>query len=438
MATKKKISVDGITVSLVSGSAYYYIKGTRTSLGSDGSTSLKGKSGATYIFDPDARGLFTADRSSVSLIGSYNFDATDSDYKKYSLKKINASATDGTLTIEGNDGANWIIGGDSSVTIYGGKGNDTLTAGKDGSSLDGGAGDDILIGGKGNDTFYYDAGEGNDVIRNYSFTKTNQDKIVIDGDVTDVAVSGKNVILTVGKKNKITVEAAASKTISFADDDEYSGGASIKGGAIYTGSGNNMSVSLPASFSSSGRVKFGNTVTTIDASVVNKAVNILGGSDNDTIKGTTKNDTLAGGAGNDTLDGGKGNDILEGGADNDSLFGGEGNDKLYGGAGDDTLSGGAGNDSLWGGAGNDTFQYASGGGNDVIFGFQSGDTLTLDNVTFTPSVNSKGNEIKLKLSGGSVTFKDFGSNKTFHIGSYTYTLAKGDKGGYTFTKPETT
>jgi Ca2+-binding RTX toxin-like protein len=70
--------------------------------------------------------------------------------------------------------------------------------------------------------------------------------------------------------------------------------------------------------------------------------------------------------GNDTLIGTGGDDTLAGALGNDSLVGGFGNDDLQGGDGIDTLAGGAGNDTLDGGAGNDTYQFAIGGGDDVI------------------------------------------------------------------------
>ncbi|MHC1551283.1 calcium-binding protein [Phyllobacterium sp. K27] len=75
------------------------------------------------------------------------------------------------------------------------------------------------------------------------------------------------------------------------------------------------------------------------------------------------------------LTGSKGNDTLTGGAGNDSLVGSNGADILTGGGGDDTINGNGGDD-LTGGA--DHFVFASGSGNDSVFGFQAGSGDVLD------------------------------------------------------------
>jgi Protein of unknown function (DUF1565)/RTX calcium-binding nonapeptide repeat (4 copies) len=78
------------------------------------------------------------------------------------------------------------------------------------------------------------------------------------------------------------------------------------------------------------------TVTPVNAVVV------LGGTGNDTIRGTAGSDFLIG------------NDSGNPAADNDTLEGRGGNDLLAAGFGDDTLNGGQNDDSLLGGAGDDT------------------------------------------------------------------------------------
>ena len=83
MATKKKISIDGITASVISGTNNVYFRGIGTASIKGDSISVMGKSGAIYTFDSNANALFTADKSSVSLIGNADFDATEnSTYKK--------------------------------------------------------------------------------------------------------------------------------------------------------------------------------------------------------------------------------------------------------------------------------------------------------------------------------------------------------------------
>lgn len=123
---------------------------------------------------------------------------------------------------------------------------------------------------------------------------------------------------------------------------------------------------------------------------------IIGGSQNETLRGTTADDYIAGLSGNDKLIGRGGNDILLGEQGNDYLAGRSGNDELFGGAGNDTLLGGSGNDILGGeggqnilrgGAGDDIYQLDS-AGLAIIQGFAEGDRLQLgaslqfDDLTF--------------------------------------------------------
>lgn len=333
---------------------------------------------AKYVLSD--RTLFTGDGQSASLFGSAaDFDATD--YSK--LKTINASVVSGEVALTGNKNANLLI------------------AGNNGSTLDGGAGNDTLTGGKGADLFIYQSG--NDVIKGFSATGNEaDDEIQIeDASVTDGSVSGNNVVLKIGK-NTLTVEGMAKKDLTFTDAD---GTKIFKDGIFYNE--DKTSATLASSFSKSGQVKFSSSVIDIDASNVKKAVYLVGnGEDNN----------ILGGSGNDSIDGGNGADTLEGSA---------GNDKLWGKAGDDVLIGGKGNDSLWGGEGSNEFIYAKGDGKDVIFGFTSDDTLTLDDIDFTSATVSKnGTEVTLKLGSGSVTFKEFASDTEFNINGSTYQVVK--------------
>lgn len=115
---------------------------------------------------------------------------------------------------------------------------------------------------------------------------------------------------------------------------------------------------------------------------------LFGNSGRDMLHGNKGQDRLFGGTGNDRLFGDNGEDRLFGGTGNDRLFGGNGKDRLRGGDGDDKLSGGrhndileggAGNDLLRGGPGQDRFDFLIGGDNDRIIGFGDDvDTLRLD------------------------------------------------------------
>jgi serralysin len=97
---------------------------------------------------------------------------------------------------------------------------------------------------------------------------------------------------------------------------------------------------------------------------------LYGGADDDNLFGNAGNDWIAGHGGNDELEGGAGNDKIFADWGDDEVNGGAGNDRLFGGDGSDTLQGGQGNDALRGGNGDD--HIAAGSGNDWIAG-QAGD-----------------------------------------------------------------
>jgi Ca2+-binding RTX toxin-like protein len=119
--------------------------------------------------------------------------------------------------------------------------------------------------------------------------------------------------------------------------------------------------------------------------------------------GNELNNVIVGNASGNWLEGRAGNDTLRGDGGADRLFGGDGADLLAGGAGADTLTGGAGADKFQFKAGGGTdrvldFSYAQGdrvlldpgqayiakqAGADVVLSLNTGDTLTLANVTLS-------------------------------------------------------
>jgi len=95
---------------------------------------------------------------------------------------------------------------------------------------------------------------------------------------------------------------------------------------------------------------------------------------------------------------------------------------IIGGKGNDSLSGGKGNDSLWGDDGADKFFYSKGDGEDIIYGFDDKDTLTLDNLEFTASYNKSKGTIALNVDSSSITFRDFTATN-FHINDDVYKIS---------------
>ena len=279
-------------------------------------------------------------------------------------------------------------------------------------TINAGTGDDVIVLGENstNNLIEYKAGDGNDKIVGFNESSTLQ---IGDGKGTySLTKSGNNLIITVDD-SKITLVGAANIS------------ANIEGKKI----NKEPSTKLTVTDKTTSPLKIGSNIKTVNAVKRTKAIKItgnslnnviLGSANNDTIYGESGNDSIVGNAGNDKLYGGFGKDTLKGGDDKDVLNGGAGNDKLYGGKGNDTLIGGTGNDSLWGDAGADTFIYNSGDGKDIIFGFDSKDTLTLDIDDFKATYKNKA--VTLTFDEGSITLKDF-TAKTFHINNDIYKIS---------------
>ena len=337
---------------------------------------VEGKKSTAYIFDDHK--IFNSGMTDVTLTaGANDKTLTDLSSKTFNkLKTIDATSAPSVKSITGNSKANKIYAGSKGVTLNGGKGNDTLW------------------GGDGADIFVYSKNEGKDIIENYGASDT----ISLKGaTISEVSTKKNDVIFKVGGK-KLTVKDAADKTITLNEGGKIK---TFSGEVLYDGK---TSATLATTFYAKTTTTI--NASTIDATLVKKAVNISGNSSANTILGGKKNDTLYGAGGNDSIIGGKGKNVI------------------YGGAGDDTLNGGKGNDSLWGGDGADTFIYEKSSGNDFIFGFSNEDTLTLSSVIKSSTVSKKGDAVTLKLSGGSVTLKEF-TAKTFHIGKDTYQISDG-------------
>ncbi|MCX4375867.1 MAG: hypothetical protein OSJ61_06810 [Lachnospiraceae bacterium] len=120
---------------------------------------------------------------------------------------------------------------------------------------------------------------------------------------------------------------------------------------------------------------------------------------------------LLGGTGNDSLKGTNGIDIIYGDNGNDVLNGGSGNDILCGGKGNDVLDGGTGNDILNGGEGNDTYVFGKGYGNDTIIDSDGLNTLRFSKLNPNDIlVNGTGEydvTVRIKGTNDTLVIKDF-------------------------------
>ena len=359
----------------------------------------------------------------ATLATASNIDLTE-DYGA-DVIKVDASKVTGGVKIFGNEHNN---------SIKGGKGNDTIS---------GGSGDDTVSLGAGADIFIY-AG-GNDLIQDYATV----DSIQIDTaniEINGVETVGSNIIYSTSEGD-ITVKSGKGKQIKLVDatgndiifddgeDELYIEGTAkadtldngednatinaLAGNDKITNSGSNVTINAGD----------GNDYIYNDGSYFvkegNKFINIAGaystingGLGADTIYNGSQRVTIQGGAGNDSIVS-KAGEVIISGEDGDDFIGGYyHNSSISSGAGNDTISLVSGGNEYVGtinaGTGNDLiystkntthhrlYQYAQGDGNDVIYGFDSNDTISLGGGYYTRETVGS-NVIVSMVSGGAMT-----------------------------------
>ena len=335
---------------------------------------------------------------------------------------------DGRANLDGtgNDLANVITGNWGNNRLNGGGGDDVLTGSVGDDTLEGGPGADTLRGGPGDDVYYLDTDdtwedtEGNNTVIFVTgepvvdlsnspapnVTLTGSDDIVVFGTEESnlvVGNAGRNRLEGRGGNDTIDGGGGNDTIVGGTGDDNLAGGAGDDvftwvagdgGDTIDGGDGFDVvSLTLSATqFSdvwvsaSSGNVRIrvaAGVYLTLDGV---EELELTGGPAGSSItlfdlSGTDlSNDTIifTGGSGYDSFDGASDGHTQElfGNGGNDTLSSGSGNDSLAGGGGNDALSGGAGNDTLVGGEGNDAL--SGGSGNDSLVGGAGDDVFGVD------------------------------------------------------------
>ena len=219
---------------------------------------------------------------------------------------LRGGAGDDVIVVEGVES----FGGLDSNSLYGGDGRDVIVSRENLNSIYGGHGDDHLFGGHGPDWFYWQSGDGSDVIDGGTSASSSDDDTDFDQDTFDFTLAdttGRTSFLVKGD-GVITVdvadpEAAARLTITDAETFVVHGGAGadtidFRG---YTG---------PELF--------------IASAYPTDDVIVRAGDGDDRVFATAYSDFIAGGAGDDfiSLRGGNDTYVLEGGDDRVYLGGG--------------------------------------------------------------------------------------------------------------------
>ena len=229
----------------------------------------------------------------------------------------------------------------SNDTLLGSSSAETLDAYGGDDYLQGYEGDDDLNGGTGNDTYYFSAGDGNDVI----YDNGGVDQIVFDDSIS----------MTDIEYNRINNNGTDALQIKNTSTNET---------IIVNSWFNNIAQN------SIEQIKFSDGTIHSSQDILN-SISIQ--------SGTASNDILSGfdDVGN-TLNGLVGNDELNGDDQNDSLTGGTGNDELNG------------------GAGNDAYYFSSGDGNDIVYDNNGIDQIIFDNTVSASDIEYS----QIKHNGG--------------------------------------
>lgn len=381
------------------------------------------------------------------------------------LSSVNADLGDDYIenfgdsnTVNSGEGSDYILNVGNKNFISSGTDDDIIEIFGEFNTIIAGAGDDFINLGESSNIIEYTETDGNDIIEGFDITSS----LNISGNSYSTQENGSDIIVVVGNSSISLIGAATLSTLhidgTLAPDttldnqkiitltegndthhnttsgvsiNALGGNDNILNGEINTSSGKDVSI-----FGEAG-----------DDTIYNHAKNVTinGGVGNDSIHNTADNVTINGGVGSDTIyhrfgrnvliyggdgddsidnpldkvtiDGGAGDDTILNTDENVSLVGGEDNDTIinvvvyYGGtlptySNHITVNGGKGNDliSL---AGNDNkssmnaIQYTAGDGNDIIYGFNESDTLTITGGSY--SSTKSGNDVIVTVGENNIT-----------------------------------
>lgn len=302
--------------------------------GMAGNDSLEGGDGNDTLSGGDGDDDLLGDAGADQLVGGAGNDMLD--------------GGEGNDTLNGEDGDDDLLGDAGADRLVGGAGKDSLDGGSGNDALYGGAGDDILVaedsdalidGGAGTDTVQFNADvlatdlADRDLVNVEEIEVTNSDTGAYDFS----AQSEKLVIIGGSQDDTITGGQAADKLYGDNGDD------------VLVAQDSDALIDGGASGEDGDTVQFGSAVSAaklLDIDLVNVEVIEITNLGNARYDFSVQTEALEidGGTGNDTVIGGRGADLIQGDDGADSLAGGAGADQIHGDAGADTLTGGAGAD----------------------------------------------------------------------------------------------
>ena len=273
------------------------------------------------------------------------------------------------VTISGGAGNDFIESYSHNSKIFGDAGNDTIKNGGNfghNVTIEGGAGDDYIednVNASGV-LFRYNKDDGNDYIVGFQSKSSLE---LASGVYADTSRSGNDIIATIGE-NKVTLAGAASlRTINIIESTDNINN-TAKGQIITTSKGDD----------------------TIKNSGAQVTINSRGG-----------NDSIDNSGYRTTINSKEGNDTISDSGDSVSIDAGAGNDSIYASGSKTTIIGGKGDDSVTNDGKQVVFQYSSGDGNDILYGFYQGSKIFIAEKGYHSKI--KGDDMILSVGDGQIT-----------------------------------
>lgn len=339
---------------------------------------------------------------------------------------INSSGS--TSFLDGGAGNDEFIVAGADVTVDGGDGNDkiSLTADASATSIEAGKGNDTIYGNANGNTYLYDASNSNkstDLILGYDVGDTIQIK---GTTVTEGKVTSDGYIIKLANGGSLTLKGARKADPAGYNQSDYEnlvGGTPLNIQVDATGSGT-FAALAPA-------------LSVAFEKYVDKGLSITNADDNHNIIADSGNEKITNSGNGVTVNADKGDDIVINTGSNVSISGGAGKDTIVMNTAENysdltniaaenadasgvTIEGGAGDDVIYGNAGGHTYQYTSGEGNDIIYGFSEADIISLPADTAFTSVvadtsDNQKKDITLKFTSGSIVLKDLAVDSMINI-----------------------
>ncbi|WP_293269078.1 calcium-binding protein, partial [Neptunomonas sp.] len=306
---------------------------------------------------------------------------------KYGSDHIHGHAGDDVIFAFGGDDE--LYGGSGDDQLYGGNGsgsnsgNDLLVGGEGNDTLRGEDGDDTLLGGSGNDHYYYNAGDGVDVIDNVG---GGSDWLLFNGGIS---------------RERLSFSQSGDDLVIRLDNDESQQVSVLN---HFLGGEHAISYVQP---SDGGYAMSANEI----AGIISGSTGDSGGSAEE--EPETSSETGSADTGTDPASSNNSNSFATNLDGSDSLMGGATHDVLVAGKGDDTLSGMVGNDRLLGGAGSDVYIIGANSGSDTIVDTEGVNTIRfVDGLSFSDVASglmSSGDDLILRIgsNGDQVRIENF-------------------------------